>query len=191
MEARVSLLGLDDTTGFAIGAGGYFSPHSFDLAGIGRGSFDAWASTLDLRTPLGRGLSFTATAYRGLGLGGLGGGGFHDYVYSGNTGGFAYRAVDDVGGWAQLHQMVNQRFSWNVGVGLDNAFGRELRDYISGNVDSSYADVARNRTVFANFLFSPRAYLLFSAEYRNLRTTPVQGPSWQSNVTGVGAAYRF
>lgn len=192
VEARVALAGSEEGDGFSVGIGGYFAPHRFSTSLYGAGSnFNAWASTLDLRLPLPRRLSFTASAYRGEALGGLGGGGYRDYVYRHQGSGIAVRALDDVGGWAQLHQAVSQKISWNVGFGLDNPFARQLRAYPGDGFQNLYQNIARNRTIFANVLYSPRAYLIFSAEYRNLRTAPIQGQLWTTNVTGLGAAYRF
>ena len=191
VQGHVALMGSNEEGSASIGVGGYYSPHRFSSSLYGAGSnFTAWASTLDLRVPL-RSFRFTASAYRGQALGGLGGGGYRDYVYRVEGARISLRALDDVGGWAQLHQTVNERFSWNVGLGIDNPFAQQLRTYPGGGYQNIYRNVARNRTVYANVLYSPRAYLVFSAEYRNLRTAPIQGPLWTTNVAGLGAAYRF
>ncbi len=192
VQARVALLGKDDAHSASVGIGGYFSPHRFSTSAFAPGiDLNAWAGTLDFRLPLGHGLSLTGTGYRGAALGGLGGGGYRDFVIRGSGAATQVRALDDVGGWAQLHQALGQRFTWNVGLGIDNPFVRQIRAFSDNGFANSYENIARNRTVFANFIYSPRAYLLFSAEYRNVRTAPVQGLLWTSHVSGVGAAYRF
>ena len=191
-EARIAVLGRDDAQSLQFGAGGYFSPHHVTTgAAGGSGDFDGWAGTLDFRAPLSHGLVLSASAYRGQGLGGLGAGGYKDYVLRSVGTSLSVRALDDVGGWAQLHQSISQQITWNAGFGMDNAFSAQLRDSTSTSNATLYGNIARNRTAFANVIYSPRAYLRLSVEYRNLFTAPSPGPVWRSNVTGVGAAYRF
>ena len=191
-EARIALLGSDDDRSAQFGVGGYFSPHFVATNPFGAGTgFNAWAATLDYKVPLGHRLVLSGSAYRGQALGGLGGGGYKDYVSRLNGTNLAIRPLEDVGGWTQLHQGLNEHLSWNVGFGLDNAFSSQLRSYPGTGSASVYGSIARNRTVFANVIYSPSAYLKFSVEYRNLYTAPAPGRLWTSNSTGIGAAYRF
>jgi hypothetical protein len=97
-EARIAFLHGENGMGPEIGAGGYFSPHR---TGYGD-SFDAWAGTVDLRMPLAKFFEMTANAYRGQALAGLGGGGYVNYYYYYEGSNELVRALDDVGGWAQL-----------------------------------------------------------------------------------------
>ena len=86
---------------------------------------------------------------------------------------------------------MSERVSWNLGFGLDNAFAGPLRTAAQADETDIYSNIARNRTIYANVLYSPSAYLVLSAEYRHLYTAPVFGAAWTSHTTGVGAAYRF
>ena len=191
-ESRIAVLGRDDARSAQFGVGGYFAPHFVSTNAFGAGSgFNAWAVTADARLPLTRGLVLSADAYRGLALGGLGGGGYKDYVYRQNATGLAIRPLDAVGGWAQIHQGIGQRLSWNAGFGMDNAFAKELRAYPGAGAANLYGTIARNRTIFANVIYSPSAYLQVSMEYRNLYTAPAPGRLWVSNTVGAAAAYRF
>ena len=54
---------------------------------------------------------------------------------------------------------------------------------------SAYQNVARNRTVTGNVIYSPSAYLLFSFEYRRIETSSENGPTNASDVIGVAAGY--
>ena len=82
VEARVALLGSNQNEDRDhIGLGGYFARHDTSLGRY----FDSWAATLDARINLPAGLQLTANSYRGLGLGGLGGGGYKDFAYKPNT----------------------------------------------------------------------------------------------------------
>jgi len=181
-EVHLGLLGKEEVEGPAIGVGGYFSPHKT----TGGAGYNAWAGTLDLRLQLPMGLEMSGSFYRGLALGGLGGGGYKDYVYGeGDT-----EPLDDVGGWAQLKKHAGPRLEFNGAFGMDNVFSKELREYV--NIYSTgYQNLARNQTYFANAIYSPSAYLLFSLEVRHITTVPVTGASADSNAIGIAAGYKF
>ena len=185
-EARIAFQHGDSGIGPEIGAGGYFSPHRT----LDGNTFDAWAATMDLRLPLSRYFEMTANAYRGQALAGLGAGGYVNYydTYQGSNE-FA-RALDDVGGWAQLKARAGQRVEMNGGYGTDNPFSKEIQaaGLLSG---STYQGLARNRSFFSNVIFSPSAYLIFSLEYRRLWTNLSTGPTNFSDVIGIGAGYKF
>lgn len=189
VEARVALLGRErDFERNHFGAGGYFAPHQSSL---GHG-FDSWAGTLDAKFLLPARLQFAASFYRGLALGGLGGGAYKDfaYRYDEDTGSYYFRPLDDVGGWAQLKEKPNERLEFNAAFGVDNVFASELRPYFAPSA-SMAQNLARNRTYTGNVIFSPSAYLLFSLEYRHLESSPVIGPSAESNIVGLAAGYKF
>ncbi len=188
VEARIAVLGSDGREGHNhFGLGGYVAPHQSSL---GR-SYDSWAATADTRLLLFARLQLTGGFYRGLALGGLGGGGYKDFAYTANnSGGYYFRALDDVGGWAQLKEKVSERLEFNGAIGEDNVFAGQLRRYFAvGN--SMAQNLARNRTFTGNVIYSPSAYLLFSLEYRRLESFPVTGLPAQSNIIGVGAGYKF
>jgi hypothetical protein len=185
-ELHLGLLGKQDGAGPSFGVGGYFSPHQPP----GGDGYNAWAGTLDMRVPLPLGLELSGSFYRGLALGGLGGGGFKDYLSATYNGYLYTRPLDDVGGWAQLKKHAGPRLEFNAAFGLDNAFSGELRQYAYTS-PIAYQSLARNRTFFANSIYSPSSYLMFSLEYRHLISTPVAGAPSDSHVIGVAAGYRF
>jgi phage shock protein A len=186
-EARIAFASGDADTGPEVGASGYFSPHKTG----DQKSFDAWAGAIDLRLPISRHFAFTTSAYRGAALGGLGGGGYVDYVdlFAGTA--EIARALDDVGGWAQLKSKVGERLEFNTGYGVDNPFAREIHASMMIPEYSIYSGLARNRSAVANVIYSPSSYLLFSLEYRRLWTNYATGPTNFSDVIGFGAGYRF
>lgn len=185
-EARLGYARGDKVTGLRAGIGGYFSPHS-------EGTdfhFDAWAATIDFRVPLPARLEASGSFYRGTGLGGLGGGAFKDYLYRAQGRYDYYRALDDVGGWAQMKMRASQRLEFNAAYGIDNAFAGELRPYVTGT-SGLYESLARNSTIFANVIYSPSSYTLFSFEYRRIDTSPVSAAASASDIYGIAAGYRF
>ena len=189
VEAHMSFVGNATTDeGSHFGIGGYFAAHHTDL---GR-NFDSWAATTDARLMLPARLQLAAFAYRGLGLGGLGGGGYKDFAYRPNigTGGYYVRGLSDAGGWAELKEKLNERFEFNAAFGMDNVFANELRRYATSG-DSSYLNLARNQTYTGNIIYSPSAYLLFSIEYRRLISSPVLGSATGVNIFGLAAGYKF
>ena len=187
-EARVALLGSNLEEGNHIGIGGYFAPH---LSPAGT-RFNAWAATLDTRLQLPGHLQFTGTFYRGAALGGLGGGAYKDYgfVVDPESTRYYFRPYDDVGGWVELKEKLNQRVEFNAAFGLDNVFAQQLRPYfVPGG--TAYQNLARNRTYTGNVIYSPVAYLLFTLEYRYLESAPVIGVPATSNIIGIAAGYKF
>ncbi len=189
VEAHVSLFGsaLPDD-GDRIGIGSYFSPHHSSLGY----NFKAWAGTLDEHFLLPAHLQLVGSFYRGLALGGLGGGAFKDFAYGHDpdSGAYYIKPLDDVGGWTELKEKFSQRVELNAAYGMDEVFAHELRPYTNSS-GIFYQNLARNRTFTGNVIFSPSAYLLFSIEYRYIASSPVTGLSAGSNVIGLGAGYKF
>ena len=186
VETRLALVGGTTEPGIEIGAGGYFAPHR-TLSGR---TFDSWAGTLDYRIPLPARMEVSGTAYRGLGLGGLGGGAFKDYVFHTQGNEVYIPSLDDIGGWAQWKQRAGERLEFNEAVGIDNAFADQLRYYVAPTADA-YQALARNRTITGNVIYSPSAYLDFSIEYRRVESSPVNVRTNSSDVIGLAAGYKF
>jgi hypothetical protein len=186
-EARIAFGSGDVDAGLDIGVSGYFSPHK-----TGAGArFDAWAGAMDLRLPVTKHLSLLANAYRGAALGGLGGGGYVDYVHAYAGAAEIARALDDVGGWAQLQSKIGERLELNGGFGIDNPFAGEIHASTAIPEYAIYPGLARNKSAVGNVIYSPSKYLLFSVEYRRLWTNYASGPASFSDVIGLGAGYRF
>lgn len=186
-EARIASTWGDPDLGPEFGVSGYFSPHE-----TGRNlRFNAWAGAMDLRLPITKHFAFMANAYRGAGLGGLGGGGYVDYVYLyAGTREIAH-ALDDVGGWTQLKSKMGERLEFNGGYGIDNPFAGQIHASTKIPEYATYYGLARNRSAFGNIIYSPSTYLLFSLEYRRLWTNYATGRTNMSDVIGIGAGYRF
>jgi predicted porin len=45
--------------------------------------------------------------------------------------------------------------------------------------------------LFANYIFKPRSDLIFSVEYRRLRTYDVDGPAAAANQLGLAVGFLF
>jgi len=186
-NARIAFAKGENGQGPEIGVGGYFSPHMTSS----NVRFNAWAGTLDLRLPLGSHFEFLSNVYRGQALGGLGAGGYVDYVYEYFPTTRVLHPLDDIGGWAQLKFKARERLEFNGAYGIDNPFANDIRRSLASSPTEPYSGLSRNRTVFGNVIYSPSSYLLFSLEYRKLWTNYAAGPTNSSDVIGLGAGYRF
>jgi len=189
VEARLAMAGDREDRGFQLGASGYFAQHRT----VYGAQFDSWAGTLDYRQPLPGRMELSGNAYRGLALGGLGGGAYKDYGVRAdpdNPGNFYVRAFDDVGGWAQLKERATERIELNGAFGLDNVPAGQVTRYPGATV-GNYQYLARTQTFMGNIIYSPSAWLQFSVEYRHLGSFQVDAPAATSNIVGVVAGYKF
>jgi len=189
VESRIAMLGTSEETSPQIGVGGYFAPHRT----ISGRHFDSWAGTLDYRQPLPGRMNLTGSVYRGQALGGLGGGDYKDYGFRINPldpNDIYFRAFEDVGGWAQWQLQANERLRFNAALGIDNVPAGQLAPY-AGPSTAIYQNLARNRTLTGNVIYSPSAYLLFSLEYRRLASSSVVGQTAYGNTVGIAAGYKF
>ena len=188
-EARLAIVEGDEGHGFQLGTGGYFAEHRI----VYGSEFDSWAGTLDYRQPLPGGLELSGNFYRGVALGGLGGGAYKDYGIRPDPdmpGAFYIRPFDDVGGWGQLKERGGERLEFNQAFGIDDVPAHEVRRY-SANGSGSYQNLARTQTFMSNVIYSPSAWLQFSVEYRHLASFSAGSPAAASHVIDIAAGYKF
>jgi hypothetical protein len=171
---------------FHLGVSGLFAPHRVPQLK----NFNSWAGAIDVGLPISRFTQLTGSAYRGQALGGLGGGAYKDYVARTYQGEWYFRALDDSGGWVQWKQRAGERIEFNEAFGIDNIPAHQLRPFVSSYAPSYY-NLARNRTITANGIYSPSAYLLFSLEYRRIASSYVGYPTQFSDIIGLAAGYKF
>ena len=172
-----------------LGAGGYYSRQ---LWGYGR-SIDSWAGTLDLTLPLGKSFEFTGQAYRGRATGGLSGGIGQSVLWMGSLldPGTQVFGLNSLGGWAQLKYRVTPKLQFNGAFGQDNPFANDLREY-GGDPASRYPlPLSKNQTSLVNFLYQPRSDIVFSLEYRYLKTYVLDAGVNNANVVSFSLGYLF
>lgn len=203
LESRISYMRGEDDWGedewgrerwLEIGIGGYFSPQRY----ANGQSLDAWAGTLDWQLPFSKYLALSGEFYRGNAIGDLGGGVFKDIVgiYNKAEDETYIEGLNDVGGWSQLKLTPIRNLEFNAAFGLDNGFAGQLEE---ANPPTSnpqpatnyYTTLARNRTIFGNVIYHPRAYLLFSLEYRTISSWQVYGRSNTANIISLAGGYSF
>ncbi len=101
------------------------------------------------------------------------------------------KGLDDEGGWGQVKWKFSPVLEANLAAGEDNAFSRELRDSDLLSAQDVYQNLARNLTAYGNFVYRPRTYLLFSAEYRQIRSWPIAGAANENHFVGLATGYLF
>src|SRR5580700_318481 len=150
-----------------VGIGGFYNRQDY---GFNR-TVEGWAGMTDIELPLNRQFSLSGKFYRGEALGGLYGGIGRSVLFSGNPAS-AYtgiRALNSVGGWAQLKYRPANKWEFNAAFGMDNPFARDLK-FFPGSQAYGDPTLAKNQGSFVNMIYRPRSDLLFSVEYRHLTT---------------------
>jgi hypothetical protein len=150
-----------------VGVGGYYTRQDY---GFGR-NVDGWAGMTDVELPLNHELSLSGKFYRGRALGGLYGAFGQSVLFSGDPASSTteVHALNSTGGWMQLKYRPVNKWEFNAAFGMDNPFAGDLR-YFAYPVSYGDPTLAKNQGSFVNFIYRPRSDLLFSAEYRRLRT---------------------
>jgi hypothetical protein len=173
----------------SIGVSGVYSPQRF----IGGYNVSGWANTVDWRFPLIPHTELSGAFFTGRGLDGFGGLPFSplrpaDPLQYAQFTAPALASLGVIGGWSQFKVRLNSRSEFNVAAGTGGRNSNGLRQAAVDNYFVSSVP-ARNQMLFANYIFKPRSDLVFSAEYRRLRTYELTGAP---NVAGqIGLALGF
>jgi len=183
--ARVAWGGNSDAGPVSLGAGGYYARQNW-----GGRIVDAWAGTADWMLPLSHRFALTGEFYRGRAIGGLGAAEGQSVVF---TGGHLYSPQTDIeglnstGGWAQLKFMPAERLEFNGAWGED--FSPTPAKYYSQGYNG--LPVGRNQSAFFNGIYHLRSNIMFSVEYRRLRTEETQPVLFKANQVSLSAATLF
>jgi len=149
-----------------LGTAGYYSRQSW----VFNNHVDGWAGMTDWSVPLTRRVSLGGEFYRGRAVGGLGGGVGRSVLFTGDPNPYAQlQPLNSVGGWSQLKIRASDKLEFNGAFGVDSPFAADVRGY---PLSPGYfpAALLQNRSGLLNFIYRPRSDLLFSGEYRHLRT---------------------
>ena len=164
---RIAWRRADEDHAFDIGFGGYYSRENWGFAR----NVNGWATTLDAIVPLGRRFEARGELYRGTALGGLGASGAHSIVASDilNNPQTVLQGLDSAGGWGQLKFRATSVLEFNAAYGEDNPSASALRRFaaVQNLLDP---ELGKNRSGLLNFIYHPRSDLVFSLEYRHLRS---------------------
>ena len=173
---------------FTIGTAGYYSRENY---GYGR-EVNGYAALADWSLPLNHWFSLSGSFYRGQAIGGLGGGIGRSVLYSGPVldPTSSVLPLNTVGGWAQLKYRATSTLEFNAAFGQDNPFASDVRAFPNAQ---SYADptLTRNQGMFANVIYRPRSDLLFSLEYRRLKTFSIYDYNSNAGQVNLGMGILF
>jgi hypothetical protein len=165
-----------------VGGAGYYSRQDW---GFDR-YINGWAGMADWSVPLAPRVSLSGEFYRGAAMGGLGAGFGQSVLWSGSPidPSAQVRGLDSIGGWAQLKARATSKMEFNGAFGLDNPFAADLRLFPDSQ---SYVDptLARNQVALANLIFRPRSNLLFSTEYRHLKTFHISNDTFPASQVNL------
>jgi hypothetical protein len=170
------------------GAAGYYSRENW---GFGR-NVNGYAALADWNLPLSDKLALSGSFYRGQAIGGLGAAFGQSVLYNGvlddpNT---TVIPLNTVGGWAQLKYRATSKLEFNAAFGQDNPFAADLRIFPN---PQSYGDptITRNQGVFGNVIYRPRSDILFSLEYRHLKTFSIYDINANAGQVNLGMGILF
>jgi hypothetical protein len=175
----------------AIGVSGIYFPQRFP----GGATVSGWGGVLDWRLPLLPHTELSGEFFTGRGLDSFGGVpvpriaslDYNEYLEIGAP---VLAETLMTGGWSQLKIMVNARNEFNVAVGAGGRNAGEMAQDAVLFPSLQYLS-PRNQTLFVNYIFRPRSDLLFSPEYRRLRTYSLTGPSVSASQIGMAAGFIF
>jgi hypothetical protein len=186
--ARVAWSRAFEGQDLTLGVGGYYGRQAW---GYNRG-VDSWAGTIDLKVPLGNYFEFTGAFYRGRALGGLSGGVGQSVLWNGSllNPETQLNGLNALGGWAQLKYKATPKLQFNVAFGQDNPYASDLREY-AGNATYYPVPISKNQSAFVNFIYQIRSDVVFSVEYRRLKTFTLDSAADSANLFNLSLGYIF
>jgi len=187
---RVSASGRDENHPISFGVSGVYSPQRY-TSDFG---VSGWGAIGDWKFPILQRLELSGQVFGGRGLDGFGGlptlstGG--QYFGFSAPGAGSLEQITMFGGWSQLKVHLNSRSEFNFDAGMGGRSSSELRVLGATNGDVEYLS-PRNQMLLANYIFRPRSDLVFSPEFRRIRTYPLTGAAMLANQFGVSAGFLF
>jgi hypothetical protein len=189
--ARISFNKKSEDRPASFGFSGVYSAQEF----YGGYRLTGWAGIVDWKLPLLPRTELTGQFFTGRGIDGLGGVPENPYPLQNPL---LYNAVTArllaelgvIGGWSQFKFKWNARHEFNVAAGTGGRNSAGLRGVI-GYGSPALLIPARNEMIFANYIFRPRSDLLFSGEYRRLRTYEVNGAPDSAGQLGLAVGFLF
>jgi hypothetical protein len=170
------------------GVGGYYGRQNW---GFNR-NVDGWVATADLNVPLGQYIEFAGQFYRGRAVGGLGGGIGQSVLWNDTLSNPATEVygLNSMGGWLQMKVKPSAKLEINGAFGEDSPFASDLRQFENNPI---YANglLSKNLTPLVNFIYRPRSNVVFSLEYRHLKTFTVDSTANSADHINLSVGYIF
>jgi len=171
-----------------LGIAGYYGRQAWGFAR----HVDGWAGTVDATLPLGRKFELTTEFFRGKAIGGLGGAIGQSVLWQGSLADPAtdVYGLNSVGGWSQLKFKATSKLQFNGAYGLDNPYASQLRLH-GGNTNYYPVPLSKNESGFVNFIYQPRSDIVFSMEYRRIKTFTLDQGANAANIANFSVGYIF
>ena len=188
---RLSANGRNDSRPMSVGVAGIYLTQRFPGAIFVAGG----GGMLDWNIPVLPRTEVVGELFAGKGLDGFGGAPVPvvtqtDYTQYITTSALALARVPSFGGWSQIQFRLNSSNEINLGFG---AAARKASDFRqAAQADPILQTLAfKNGSLVINYIFRPRSDLIFSAEYRRLRTYQISGSPAGAGQTGLTAGFLF
>ena len=91
----------------------------------------------------------------------------------------------------QLKLKPLSQFETNAALGQDENYSKELYVFPVPYGTDGFPPFQKNQAQFVNFIYKPRASLVFALEYRHLRTTLLGGQSASGDQVNLAAGVHF
>jgi hypothetical protein len=187
---RVSANRGESDHALSVGVAGVYTPQRF----AGGDSVNGGAAMLDWRVPIKAHLELSGEFFDGKGIEAFGGVApglppQNQYQYSA-TSAYTLGGIRMLGGWSQLKLRVDARNEFNAAAGYGGWVSSALRSAAATDVNLSSIP-ARNQMFFFNYILRPKSDLLFSLEYRRLRTFEASGAPATADQVGLAAGFLF
>jgi hypothetical protein len=175
----------------SFGVAGLYSPQEF----YGGYNLEGWAATADWKFAVLPRTEVSGQFFTGRGIDGFGGLPENPYPLQNPFQYTAFTArllaeVGVIGGWSQLKFKWNARNEFNVAAGTGGRNSASLRQALGTSFPAPLIP-ARNEMIFANYIFRPRSDLVFSAEYRRIRTYEVTRAPDIAGQVGLALGFLF
>ncbi len=189
LEGRVAYHAGPEDDALVVGIGAYTGQEHYN----GNFNLHTWALTGDWQIPLTRRFSINGEIYRGVGLGGFGGGAYKDVLSSTDpvTGITSTIGLNAVGGWGQIRAKIMPSLALHLAYGQDGGFAADFRKIELYGSAYPLELSARNRMMFGNLVYRPKTYLIFSPEIRRIESWQITGSPNVANVFTLSAGYQF
>lgn len=175
----------------SVGISGLYFPQRYSSGVTASG----WGSVLDWRFPLFPHTELSGEFFTGKGLDAFGGvpvpfvqaPNYNEYI---QTAAPLLAEITMLGGWSQFKVVIDSRNEFNFAAGAGGRDSGALARAATLAPSLDYLS-PRNQMMFVNYIFRPRSDLLFSAEYRRIRTYPLSGAPAIASQFGLAAGFLF
>jgi hypothetical protein len=193
VAVRLSVNGNNENRPIAFGVSGIFSPQRYAVSGT---TVSGWGGVADWKVSLLPHTELSGEFFVGKGLD-MFGGVAEPYIppqdslsYYGSGAPATLSGVTIAGGWTQFKVRINARNEFNAAVGTGGRKADDLR-YAASNYPILANANPRNDMLLVNYIFHPRSDLMFSPEFRRLKTYQLAGPPENADQVGVAAGFLF